>query len=78
MERKINEMEERHELELKKIQEEHSSQLDWISKEALANARGVIQLDKELKQQDKTMQELKKVISSLTEISKLEKIKSID
>jgi integrase len=66
MERKMKEMEERHEHEIRKMQEQNSSQLEWISKEALANARGVIQLDKEVKEQEKTIQELKTFISSLS------------
>jgi integrase len=66
VERKMKEMEERHELEIKKILKHNSSQLEWIAKEALANARGVIQLDKELKEQEKTIQELKNFISSLS------------
>lgn len=69
MGRKMKEMEERHELDIKKLHEEHTSQLDWISKEALANARGVLSLDKELKEQEKTIQELKNIISSLTNAS---------
>lgn len=73
MERKIKEMEQRHDQELKKLHEQHSSQLDWISKEALANARGVIRLDKELKEQEKTIQELKNTISSLSNSSVVSK-----
>lgn len=69
MERKMKEMEERHELEIKKMQEQNSSQLEWIAKEALSNARGVIQLDKEMKEQEKTIQELKNFISSLSTTS---------
>lgn len=70
MEKKMEEMEERHELEIKKIREENSSQLEWISKEALINARGVIQLDKEMKEHEKTIQELKNFISSFIEVPK--------
>jgi integrase len=66
LERKITEMEERHKLEMEELHKHNSSQLEWIAKEALANARGVIQLDKELKEQEKTIQELKDFISSLS------------
>jgi integrase len=66
MERKMKEMEERHRLELKKIHEENTSHHEWIFKEALANARGVIRLDKEIKEHEKTIQELKNIISSLS------------
>jgi integrase len=69
MERKMKEMEERHQLELKKIQEENTSHNEWIFKEALANARGVIRLDKELKEQEKIIQELKNTILSLARSS---------
>lgn len=66
MEKKMEEMEDRHKLELKKIQEEATAHHEWIFKEALNNARGVIRLDKELKEQDKTIQELKNIIVSLS------------
>jgi integrase len=69
MERKMREIEEKHELELKKIHEEHTSNYEWIFKEALANARGVIRLDKELKEQEMTIQELKNTIVSLSKSS---------
>jgi integrase len=69
LEKKMSAMEERHKLELKKIHEEYTSHHEWIFKEALANARGVIQLDKEIKEQEKTIRELKNTILSLSKSS---------
>lgn len=43
------EMKERHQAELAKMPEEYSSDLEWISKESLANARVVIRPNEEVK-----------------------------